>query len=147
MNCLILMETVGDTEVALVLMFTVHDADLFHSRPTFWPFSTHLEGVTSQVVCFVSIYKPLCVKEEEKQTVLWQLCRLWSIYLRKEGVREREPQGGREVVKSEEFSQSLACWECVISPPVSPAIIFNHVFINACIQTGICSVGVGLKLL
>lgn len=89
------METVGDTEVALVLMFTVNDADLFHSRPTFWPFSTHLEGVTSQVVCFVSIYKPLCVKEEEKQTVLWQLCKLWSIYLRKEGVRERDTRRER----------------------------------------------------
>lgn len=33
-------------------------------RPMFWPLSTHLEDVTSQVISFVSIYKTIMCESE-----------------------------------------------------------------------------------
>lgn len=41
--------------------------DLFNIHPKFWPLNTHLEDVTSQVICFMSIYKTImCERERER---------------------------------------------------------------------------------
>lgn len=60
----------GGCEAALLLRFSVDAVDLVDIRPTFWPLSTHLDSVTSQVICFTSIYKTImCERERASQ---WQ---------------------------------------------------------------------------
>lgn len=94
----ILQEAVSNPKAVIMLMFSVDAADLFDIRPTFWPLSAHLEAVTSQVICFVSIYKTI-MRERERATgvtaVPVQAVSLF-IYLWIKREKREEREKGRE---------------------------------------------------
>lgn len=49
-----------------MLMFSFDAVALFNFHQILWPLNTHLEDVTSQVICFMSIYKTIMCEREGK---------------------------------------------------------------------------------
>ena len=103
-----------------MLMFSFDAVALFDFHPILWPLNTHLEDVTSQVICFMSIYKTImCEREGEREREShWRdSCSSTgcdpSIFGWRHGKREREREiegeSGTRVMECDEFPQSLAC--------------------------------------